>query len=111
MARPLLSLCPLAGLSAGSQACAEAICSLGSLLHKGLFAFIDFPCFFPPTSLREDSERKKEGRGKTRRSGCSQRQVCRLAPHKNTHLSTKGEAAFFTLLWAVTEAKQPSDRP
>lgn len=35
MARPLLSLCPLAGLSAGSQACAEAICSLGSLLHKG----------------------------------------------------------------------------
>lgn len=61
MARPLLSLCPLAGLSAGSQACAEAICSLGSLLHKGLFAFIDFPCFFPP-HLITGKLRKKERR-------------------------------------------------
>lgn len=109
MARPLLSLCPLAGLSAGSQACAEAICSLGSLCTRGFLPSLISHAFFPPTSLRENSERKKVGRGETRHSGCSQRQVCRLAPHKNTHLSTKGEAAFFTLLWAVTEAKQPSD--
>lgn len=61
MALPLLRVCPLAGLSAGSQACAEAICSLGSLLHKGLFTFIDFPCFSSP-HLITGRLRKKEKR-------------------------------------------------
>lgn len=61
MARSLLSMCPLAGFSAGSQACAEAICSPGSLLHKGLFAFTDFPCFSSP-HLITGRNRKKEKR-------------------------------------------------
>lgn len=93
MVPPVFNMCPLAGLSAGSRACAKTTCSFRFLLHKGIFLFVSliFPAFllFPP-HYGGNLERKKGGWRETRMgSEHLWRNACTLAPQKNVCTSPR----------------------
>lgn len=70
---PLFSVCPLAGLSAGSRACTETICSLGSLLHKGLVVSLISPAFLLFLPHYGGNSQRKEGGEKQEKAPSARR--------------------------------------
>lgn len=98
---PLFSVCPLAGLSAGSRACTKTICSLGLLLHKGLVVSLISPAFllFPP-HYRGNSQRKKGGEKQEQALNAHKEKPAHLLLVKMCTSPRTGETACFTPLWA-----------